>query len=772
MANIFDVSLYIIKFDRRLTDSDLKTALLQTHAWYHFWTKKDLFHLNDMTLLLPVHPLPWQFFFTEEEKSSVLDPINSLFRNEGETLYEYVNANDYLARGGNPENLTLEEKNRIRKVYAFYHGRYEPTSFLRDESPELPPLNSSSSVIEQLNIDVRIVLSHLHHRLSSLFSILELDKTLRSTFDFTKLKAVSFSDNMRNIEQSLAAFAALFEFCAQLFMSVDNPVVAKAITKVHSALAICFNGAFETIVVKYEHVTRPFFDKDIVLLSQDCFSPGGFQESGWVNDASLREFYRQSLIGYGYSRPPILITFRDEARGMGAYFDHFNIQRITGRKTEISLPPNWSTQIFYDAINKQELKLPQNNDKDTYPAISKNHPDEFGLMIIPGYSNITPEKRPQVHQSRIEHEKAMINHARQTGNPVLAICGGLWTLAEAIGGNLKPSQNHRGSMPELLNTGEIHLGNRPHIHPLFVIPQTKLAQLMGYPQLSAQLYQTKALSVHWQAVAELPKGFKASAFATRAGTEIEAIENEDNHSTIIGIQGHPEAMRENHPGLTEPAQRHHALINNLVAEGDQCHQRRLDNKANEVAKYSYTQIWQQFGIMHASHLTQAEEQENRSGIYEILRGTGLNILDIPGDGNCLFNAVAIYLNVEQQQLRNFCADILIQCRDAYEVLVNALLLPGQTYEDYIAHVRKDAWADDIEITILMRLLNRPIIILKPDGSIAHADAAEQFTDDPVFVLYNGHTHYNALSLSPTIPASEALDQLKRNSYYFSFCKYG
>jgi hypothetical protein len=164
-------------------------------------------------------------------------------------------------------------------------------------------------------------------------------------------------------------------------------------------------------------------------------------------------------------------------------------------------------------------------------------------------------------------------------------------------------------MPELLTNGEINFTTKPHIHPLFVKPKTKLAKLMEFKPTSEQMHSTRALSVHWQAVDKIPPGFMPSAFATKDKKEIEAIENTDAHSIIIGIQGHPEAMRTSHPGLSDATIKHHNLIKNLVKEGDRYHKRQLENKADTVADYSPALLLKKFGITQQPYLVQAEEKE-------------------------------------------------------------------------------------------------------------------------------------------------------------------
>ena len=75
------------------------------------------------------------------------------------------------------------------------------------------------------------------------------------------------------------------------------------------------------------------------------------------------------------------------------------------------------------------------------------------------------------------------------------------------------------------------------------------------------------------------------------------------------------------------------------------------------------------------------------------------------------------------------------------------------------------WADNLEIAVLMNILNRPIVVVGPDGKVRNLSSLVG-DGDPIFVQYNGHNHYDALILtgnSPPREIFEALTQLNEHS---------
>ncbi|MGE3919910.1 MAG: AMP-binding protein, partial [Gammaproteobacteria bacterium] len=142
-------------------------------------------------------------------------------------------------------------------------------------------------------------------------------------------------------------------------------------------------------------------------------------------------------------------------------------------------------------------------------------------------------------------------------------------------------------------------------------------------------------------------------------------------------------------------------------------------------------------------------QENESVQQTVSRVTnnGLKYEQLQGDGHCLYRAVSLYSDLDVQALRNRVASSIEHNLSSYEGVIRAIN-PHQTPQDYINAIRNgEEWADNLEIAILMQVLNRPIVIMSPDGSIRNRTDIGQYSGEPIFVYYNGHNHYDGLILT-------------------------
>lgn len=147
---------------------------------------------------------------------------------------------------------------------------------------------------------------------------------------------------------------------------------------------------------------------------------------------------------------------------------------------------------------------------------------------------------------------------------------------------------------------------------------------------------------------------------------------------------------------------------------------------------------------------------------------GLIYQKIPGDGHCLFHAVGVHVSQDQASLRLFVADHLKQNLNQFRAFIH--LPNGQTIENYIRAIREgEEWADHIEIEILMRIFNRPIIVIGPDLIIKNQEVLEKgLKGEPIFVLYNGHNHYDAFLRTEGSSVQNILDFLQQqNKSYFA-----
>ncbi|MDR3491310.1 MAG: ankyrin repeat domain-containing protein [Gammaproteobacteria bacterium] len=134
---------------------------------------------------------------------------------------------------------------------------------------------------------------------------------------------------------------------------------------------------------------------------------------------------------------------------------------------------------------------------------------------------------------------------------------------------------------------------------------------------------------------------------------------------------------------------------------------------------------------------------------------GLTFVPMPGDGSCLYHAVAVYLGKDQQTLRSELADRITATPDLYRAVIAA---SGKDFDSYVKGIRSGEWADHVEIVGLMNLLNRPIIIIDPEGNVRNKEDAQR-SGEPIFVSYNGGDHYNSYTLQLNNDAREILNRL-------------
>jgi hypothetical protein len=139
---------------------------------------------------------------------------------------------------------------------------------------------------------------------------------------------------------------------------------------------------------------------------------------------------------------------------------------------------------------------------------------------------------------------------------------------------------------------------------------------------------------------------------------------------------------------------------------------------------------------------------------------GLIYEQIPHNGHCLYNAVAIYLNRSQELLREDVASHLTRYLDEFRGFLETQI--GQSAESYIQGIRHGTeWAGNAEIEILMRVFGRPIIIISMNGGIRNLDTLQRFHGDPIYVFYNGHNHYDGFLRIPKISNEVILANLRQ-----------
>lgn len=150
--------------------------------------------------------------------------------------------------------------------------------------------------------------------------------------------------------------------------------------------------------------------------------------------------------------------------------------------------------------------------------------------------------------------------------------------------------------------------------------------------------------------------------------------------------------------------------------------------------------------------------------------TDYTVTGIPGDGRCLFRAVAHGSCLRRgkdapdetaqrelaDELRNKVADELIKRRDSTEWFIEG------DFDQYVERMRQTyVWGGEPELLMLSHVLEMPITVYMTEektksGLIAIAEYGQEHGKiDPIRVLYHGFGHYEALQ----IPNSKANSKL-------------
>lgn len=136
---------------------------------------------------------------------------------------------------------------------------------------------------------------------------------------------------------------------------------------------------------------------------------------------------------------------------------------------------------------------------------------------------------------------------------------------------------------------------------------------------------------------------------------------------------------------------------------------------------------------------------------------GLVFEAMPKDGHCFYRAVSMYVDQSVVYLRRLVAAHLLHNIDEFFDFV-----PGDEAA-YLAYVNQIAttnvWADQLEMQVLQRLLDRPVIVIRPNNEPLIPDHLDRFGGSPIFVYYNGLNHYDALTVAPGFHADEILARL-------------
>lgn len=120
---------------------------------------------------------------------------------------------------------------------------------------------------------------------------------------------------------------------------------------------------------------------------------------------------------------------------------------------------------------------------------------------------------------------------------------------------------------------------------------------------------------------------------------------------------------------------------------------------------------------------------------------------VPGDGHCFFHAIALFLHLDVEELRNKVADYMTEHTDEFIDSYEPDEHDDDLYEEFVDNIRNtDEWADQLVIQATQKVLNRPIEVYQEDDNklTRTLEVTIESNKEPILVLFNGRNHYDAL----------------------------
>jgi OTU domain-containing protein 6 len=148
--------------------------------------------------------------------------------------------------------------------------------------------------------------------------------------------------------------------------------------------------------------------------------------------------------------------------------------------------------------------------------------------------------------------------------------------------------------------------------------------------------------------------------------------------------------------------------------------------------------------------------------------TEYTITGVPGDGRCLFRAVAHGACLRSgkpapdestqrtmaDELRNKAIDELVKRRETTEWFIEG------DFDTYVKRMRQPhIWGGEPELLMLANVLEMPITVYMKEkgGIIAIAEYGQEYgANNPIQVLYHGFGHYEALQIHDDRPPTSKL----------------
>jgi hypothetical protein len=162
---------------------------------------------------------------------------------------------------------------------------------------------------------------------------------------------------------------------------------------------------------------------------------------------------------------------------------------------------------------------------------------------------------------------------------------------------------------------------------------------------------------------------------------------------------------------------------------------------------------------HEDLYIEKKKKKKKKKMWRKTYNTDFDLQPIPADGNCLFRALA---GKDYDVLRKSCVNWISKNRDNIHdmKLCEWLKVPNceppgfdsKNPDSYLEFMRKDgSWGGTIEIHAASHVLQRNIIVLVKEDNLFHEFYRTDLSlpSTPLYILYNGDTHYTGLVKSST-----------------------
>ena len=138
-----------------------------------------------------------------------------------------------------------------------------------------------------------------------------------------------------------------------------------------------------------------------------------------------------------------------------------------------------------------------------------------------------------------------------------------------------------------------------------------------------------------------------------------------------------------------------------------------------------------------------------STFEERMASIGLHVIEVEGDGNCLYRAVAHQFFLDESRHEEIRAKVtkhLQKHKDRFKPFIDG------DYDDYVVEqMESGTWGDDIEIKVIEEIYDRRVVIYDSESGGPLQPMNTNFDEEgdadavqPIVLSYHGQMHYNSV----------------------------